>query len=53
MNDKIKIDRNKKNNKKRIEPATLKQSPQEIGGYQGLEPTRYGDWEKKGRCIDF
>jgi len=25
----------------------------EIGGYNGLDPTRYGDWEKKGRCIDF
>lgn len=29
------------------------QSPREIGGPKGLEPTRYGDWEKKGRCIDF
>ena len=27
--------------------------PKEIGGPKGLEPTRYGDWEKKGRCIDF
>jgi len=25
----------------------------EIGGPRGPEPTRYGDWEKKGRCIDF
>lgn len=25
----------------------------EIGGVNGPEPTRYGDWEKKGRCIDF
>ena len=25
----------------------------EIGGPKGLEPTRYGDWEKNGRCIDF
>lgn len=25
----------------------------EIGGPIGPEPTRYGDWEKKGRCIDF
>ena len=25
----------------------------EIGGPKGLEPTRYGDWEKRGRCIDF
>ena len=27
--------------------------PEEIGGPKGLEPTRYGDWERKGRCIDF
>ncbi len=27
--------------------------PTEIGGPKGLEPTRYGDWEQKGRCIDF
>jgi len=30
-----------------IEPAL------EIGGRDGPEPTRYGDWEKNGRCIDF
>ena len=27
--------------------------PKEIGGRGGLDPTRYGDWEKGGRCIDF
>ncbi|MGQ7844092.1 DUF1674 domain-containing protein [Granulosicoccus sp. 3-233] len=31
-------------------PAQL---PPETGGQAGLEPTRYGDWEKKGRCTDF
>jgi len=25
----------------------------EIGGRGGLEPTRFGDWEKNGRCTDF
>lgn len=25
----------------------------EVGGRGGPEPTRYGDWEKNGRCIDF
>ena len=29
------------------------QQPKEIGGRGGLDPTRYGDWEKAGRCIDF
>jgi hypothetical protein len=27
--------------------------PAETGGPVGLEPTRYGDWERRGRCIDF
>ena len=25
----------------------------EIGGRPGPEPTRFGDWERAGRCIDF
>ena len=25
----------------------------ETGGRNGPDPTRYGDWEKNGRCIDF
>ena len=33
---------------KRREPGK-----KEVGGPAGPEPTRYGDWEKKGRCIDF
>ncbi len=38
------------------EPATPKaveQMPGEIGGPSGPEPTRFGDWEFKGRCSDF
>ena len=38
------------------EPAKgQKETPREteIGGPSGPEPTRYGDWERKGRCIDF
>lgn len=27
--------------------------PPERGGPKGPEPTRYGDWERSGRCIDF
>ena len=29
------------------------EKPVEVGGPKGLEPTRYGDWERAGRCIDF
>ncbi len=28
-------------------------SEKEIGGRGGLDPTRYGDWEKGGKCVDF
>lgn len=27
--------------------------PRETGGPKGPEPTRYNDWERGGRCIDF
>lgn len=30
-----------------------KQLAKEVNGPKGLEPTRYGDWEAKGRCCDF
>ena len=30
-----------------------KMGPKEIGGREGPDPTRYGDWEKAGRCVDF
>jgi hypothetical protein len=33
------------------EPAPKAKNEQ--GGPKGPEPTRYGDWEAKGRCIDF
>jgi hypothetical protein len=34
-------------------PALPPELPREYGGRPGPEPTRYGDWEKNGRCIDF
>lgn len=34
-------------------PAKSTPMPKEIGGTKGPEPTRYGDWEHKGRCTDF
>jgi hypothetical protein len=36
-------------NRQQVKPAL----PPEIGGQKGPEPTRYGDWEKNGRCTDF
>ena len=34
-------------------PAAPAKKVQEIGGPKGPEPTRYGDWERDGRCVDF
>ncbi len=33
--------------------AASQEIRREIGGRPGPDPTRYGDWEKDGRCIDF
>lgn len=37
--------------RRRNAPAT--QQPVELGGRDGPEPVRYGDWEKKGIAVDF
>lgn len=37
--------------RKKAEKA--KELPTELGGRDGPEPVRYGDWEKKGIAIDF
>jgi len=33
--------------------AEAKPVPKELGGRNGPEPVRYGDWEKKGIAVDF
>ena len=51
----------KENNEVEVEAVKGKKSGasknnnslKEVGGPLGLEPTRYGDWERKGRCVDF
>jgi hypothetical protein len=35
------------------EAAGAKAAVPEVGGRDGPDPTRYGDWELRGRCIDF
>ncbi|PWG16293.1 DUF1674 domain-containing protein [Salibaculum griseiflavum] len=37
----------------RRKAAKDKDMPTELGGRDGPEPVRYGDWEKKGIAIDF
>ena len=34
-------------------PVGPGQFPGEVRGPKGPEPTRFGDWEKGGRCFDF
>lgn len=39
---------------KQTQPPPATEPVREVGGRRdGPEPTRYGDWEKNGRCIDF
>ena len=33
--------------------AHAQEQATEVGGRDGPEPTRFGDWEKGGRCTDF
>ena len=61
MNYKKKTVNNKKIAEQALEEAkerkrerkTTTKLPKEIGGPKELEPTRYGDWEKKGITSDF
>ena len=61
MKDEVLIINNNNENKKisnnkietNLSKKLLNQDPVEQGGTKGLEPTRYGDWEKGGRCSDF
>jgi hypothetical protein len=37
----------------RRKQADAEKRPLELGGRDGPEPVRYGDWEKKGIAVDF
>ncbi len=37
---------------RRLAAAAAAQAPEQ-GGPRGLEPTRFGDWERKGIAVDF
>ncbi len=37
----------------RRKAADKVERPKELGGRDGPEPVRYGDWEKKGIAVDF
>jgi len=54
---KIETEKKHKNAEFEDEPQVIdserEDRQKEYGGPKGKEPTRYGDWEKNGRCIDF
>ena len=52
MNDK-KPSPKKSKNTSTDKAKELNKEQEEFGGQEGPEPTRYGDWEKGGRCTDF
>lgn len=36
-----------------LTPEEAARKKKEFGGRDGPDPTRFGDWEKNGRCVDF
>jgi hypothetical protein len=52
-NDKEKKPGAESASEKTPKPVLKDDGAKETGGPKGLEPTRYGDWERKGRCVDF
>jgi len=62
MNDGYMLEIMKESQKPEVSPAPVTTAqglnpdtkrPSESGGPKGPEPTRYGDWERKGKCVDF
>ena len=47
------IDKTTENSDNLLKKAVDGEMPPEVNGPKGPEPTRYGDWEQKGRCTDF
>lgn len=39
--------------RRRLRDAATETQPTEVGGRGGLDPVRFGDWEKGGICWDF
>lgn len=50
---KNKSDRKKTEKNPLEQPEKTNTQAIEQGGRGGLDPTRYGDWEIKGKCVDF
>ena len=52
-NKTTKLNEEKEQNNTKVKLNENVNIPKEQGGPKGPEPTRYGDWEKAGRCSDF
>jgi len=51
LDDNVHPDQEKEPLKKH--PNNINPETGEVGGPAGPEPTRYGDWERRGKCVDF
>ena len=47
------VDKTVQNTNNLLKKAVDGEMSHEVNGPKGPEPTRYGDWEQKGRCTDF
>ena len=47
------VDKTAQNSDNFLKKAVDGEMLTEVNGPKGPEPTRYGDWEQKGRCTDF
>ena len=43
----------KQKSSKAVKTEKQDEKPREIGGRNGPDPARYGDWELNGKCVDF
>lgn len=53
MQSKKRVDPSKQKNNKATPKTKSENALKEVNASDDLDPTRYGDWEKAGRCIDF
>ncbi len=53
MNEKLEKNKAVETDAAKKSNESKSKSIKEVDGREGLDPTRYGDWEKNGRCIDF
>jgi len=53
MSGQDKTEKTSEQSQEQVPPPKTSDKPSEHGGPKGPEPTRYQDWERGGRCVDF